>query len=89
MWPFLAADSKAWCIPKPPDLVALFVDASVGRPYRIQTSPWLAAGSRAQITNFTFGGPVVITDATAGTTLHQFLRAITPYSLTFPPKLPI
>ena len=54
-----------------------FLDASVGQPYRIQTSPSLAAGSWTDFTNFTYTAPVVITVPVAGNT-NRFFRAITP-----------
>ncbi len=54
-----------------------FLDASVGQPYRIQTSPSLAAGSWTDFTNFTYTVPVVITVPVAGNT-NRFFRAITP-----------
>ena len=54
-----------------------FLDGSVGQPYRIQTSPSLAAGSWTDFTNFTYTVPVVITVPAAAAT-NQFFRAITP-----------
>ncbi len=54
-----------------------FLDASVGQPYRIQTSPSLAAGSWTDYTNFTYTAPIVITVPIAGNT-NRFFRAITP-----------
>ena len=54
-----------------------FLDGSVGQPYRIQTSPSLAAGSWTDFTNFTYTAPVVITVPVFGNT-NRFFRAITP-----------
>ncbi len=54
-----------------------FLDASVGQPYRIQTSPSLVAGSWTDYTNFTYTAPIVITVPIAGNT-NRFFRAITP-----------
>ncbi|NOS69149.1 MAG: hypothetical protein HOP33_04385 [Verrucomicrobia bacterium] len=54
-----------------------FLDGSVGQPYRIQTSPSLAAGSWIDFTNFTYAVPVVINVPAAAAT-NQFFRAITP-----------
>ena len=55
-----------------------FSDATLGQPYRIQTSPSLAAGSWPDLTNFTYTGPTVITDASAVSTTNTFYRAVTP-----------
>lgn len=55
-----------------------FLDASVGQPYRIQTSPTLTAGPWTDFTNFTYTGPIVITDASALSGTNKFFRAITP-----------
>jgi len=54
-----------------------FLDGSVGQPYRIQTSPSLAAGPWTDFTNFTYTIPVVINVPAAAAT-NQFFRAITP-----------
>ncbi len=54
-----------------------FLDGSVGQPYRIQTSPSLAAGPWTDFTNFTYTVPVVINVPAAAAT-NQFFRAITP-----------
>ena len=55
-----------------------FLDASVGQPYRIQTSPSLATGPLTDFTNFTYTGPVVVNDTSAGTTTNKFFRAVSP-----------
>jgi hypothetical protein len=55
-----------------------FLGATVGQPYRIQTSPSLASGSWTDFTNFTYTGPVVITDSTAISGTNKFFRAVTP-----------
>ena len=55
-----------------------FLDASVGQPYRIQTSPSLSAGPWTDFTNFIYTGLIVITDAAAGSGTNKFFRAITP-----------
>ncbi len=55
-----------------------FSGGSVGQPYRIQTSPSLAAGPWTDFTNFTYAGPIVITDANAVTGTNKFSRAVTP-----------
>jgi hypothetical protein len=55
-----------------------FLDASVGQPYRIQSSPSLAVGPWTDLTNFTFTGPIVITDDAAVSATNTFYRAVTP-----------
>lgn len=55
-----------------------FLDASIGQPYRIQTSPSLAAGSWTDFTNFTYTGPISITNASALSGTNKFFRAVTP-----------
>ena len=55
-----------------------FLDASVGQPYRIQTSPSLAVGSWTDFTNFTYTAPIVITVSPASTVTNKFFRAVTP-----------
>ena len=52
-----------------------FSDGTIGQPYRIQTSPSLATGPWTDLTNFTYAGPTVFTDAPTTTT---FYRAVTP-----------
>ena len=55
-----------------------FLDASIGQPYRIQTSPSLTPPSWTDFTNFTYAGPVLIADISAGSDSNKFFRAITP-----------
>jgi hypothetical protein len=55
-----------------------FSDGTLGQPYRIQTSPSLAAGSWTDFTNFTYTGLIVITDTSPVTTSNKFYRAVTP-----------
>lgn len=53
-------------------------DATVGQPYRIQTSPSLVEGSWTDFTNFTYTGPIVINDPSAVGATDKFYRAVTP-----------
>jgi hypothetical protein len=55
-----------------------FSDATAGQPYRIQTTASLASGSWTDFTNFTYAGPIVITDTTAVGHTNRFYRAVTP-----------
>ena len=55
-----------------------FKDGSVGQPYRIQTSSSMAAGTWMDLTNFTYTGPVVITDTSIVSAPKCFYRAVTP-----------
>jgi hypothetical protein len=55
-----------------------FSDATIGQPYRIQTSPSLAAGSWTNFTNFTYTGPRVIRDRSAAAGARKFYRAVSP-----------
>jgi hypothetical protein len=55
-----------------------FSDATIGQPYRIQTSPSLAAGSWTDFTNFTYAGPRVVSDRSAATGPKKFYRAVSP-----------
>ena len=55
-----------------------FSDATIGQSYRIQTSPSLAAGSWTDFTNFTYAGPTVISDPSAGAGPKKFYRAVSP-----------
>jgi hypothetical protein len=55
-----------------------FLDASVGRPYRIESSPSLSATNWSNYTNFTYTGPIVITDSDANSGADKFFRAVTP-----------
>jgi alpha-galactosidase len=54
-----------------------FSDATIGQPYRILTSPSLAAGSWTDFTNFTYTGPMVISDPSAANG-PKFYRAVSP-----------
>jgi hypothetical protein len=56
----------------------IFSGATIGQPYRIQVSPSLAIGSWSDLTNFTYTGPVVITDLTALAAPKRFYGAVTP-----------
>jgi hypothetical protein len=53
-----------------------FSEATPGEPYRIQTSPSLAVGSWANVTNFTYTGPITITDSSAPGPTNRFYRAV-------------
>jgi hypothetical protein len=55
-----------------------FSGATIGQPYRIQTSSSVAAGRWTDFTNFTYTGPITITDTSAGATTNKFYRAVTP-----------
>jgi len=55
-----------------------FSGATIGQPYRIQTSPSLEVGSWTNLTNFTYTGPIVITDTSAATSNNRFYRAVAP-----------
>jgi hypothetical protein len=55
-----------------------FSDATIGQPYRIQTSPSLAAGSWTNLTNFTYTGPMVISDRSAAAGPKKYYRAVSP-----------
>jgi len=55
-----------------------FSDATIGQPYRIQASPWLASGSWTDLTNLTYTGPAVIRDPSAVAGPKKFYRAVSP-----------
>jgi hypothetical protein len=55
-----------------------FSDATIGQTYRIQTSPSLAVGSWTDFTNFTYTGPMVISDPSAAAGPKEFYRAVSP-----------
>lgn len=59
-------------------LSATFLEASVGKPYRIQSSPSLSPPNWTDFTNFTYSGPIVFTDATVVNGTNKFFRAVTP-----------
>jgi hypothetical protein len=56
----------------------MFSEATIGQPYRIQTTPSLASGSWTDYTNFTYAGPVVITDPSVPAGPKKFYRAVSP-----------
>ena len=56
----------------------IFRDATVGKPYRIQTSPSLAEGSWVDWLNFNYTGPVLLTDLGALDSTNKFYRSISP-----------
>lgn len=56
----------------------MFVDATIGQTYRIQTSPDLSATNWVDLTNFTYTGPVVITNAIVPFETNRFFRTIAP-----------
>jgi hypothetical protein len=53
-------------------------DATIGQPSHIQRSPSLTAGSWTDLTNFTYAGPIVVSDPSAATGSKIFYRAIIP-----------
>ena len=55
-----------------------FSGGTVGQPYRIQTSSSPAAGNWSDLTNFTYTGPIVITDQSAVSGPKKFYRAVSP-----------
>jgi hypothetical protein len=55
-----------------------FRDATPGYSYRIQTSPSLAAGSWTEFTNFTYTGPIPLTDTSTAGATKRFYRAVSP-----------
>jgi uncharacterized delta-60 repeat protein len=56
----------------------IFRDATVGRPYRIQTSPSPVEGSWVDWFNFTYNGPIGLSDLGAVENTNRFYRAISP-----------
>ena len=72
------AGFAVWCIRRRQGSVARSVTATIGQPYRIQTSPSLAAGSWTDFTNFTYTWPVVISDPSAAAGPMKFYRAVSP-----------
>ena len=54
-----------------------FLDASVGQPYRIQTSPSLASGTWTDYSNFVYSVPVPIAAPAGTTSTSRFFRAVT------------
>jgi hypothetical protein len=55
-----------------------FSDATAGQPYRIQTFSSPAIGSWTDFTNFTYTGPIVITDTANVARTNKFYRAVSP-----------
>ena len=56
----------------------VFRDGTVGRTYRIQTSPSLAPESWVEWMSFNYTGPIALTDMSAVETTNKFYRAISP-----------
>ena len=56
----------------------VFRDGTVGRTYRIQTSPSLAPESWVDWMSFSYTGPIALTDMSAVETANRFYRAISP-----------
>jgi hypothetical protein len=56
----------------------IFRDATVGKPYRIQTSPSLAEGSWVDWMNFTYTEPTGFMDAGATGVEGRYYRAVSP-----------
>jgi hypothetical protein len=55
-----------------------FSDATIGQPYRIQTAPAGAVGAWTDFTNFTYTGPIAVSDPAANATTNRLFRASTP-----------
>lgn len=55
-----------------------FCDATVGRPYRIQSSSSLFEHNWTEITNFTYNGPIAIKDGGSVSRTNYFYRAVSP-----------
>jgi hypothetical protein len=55
-----------------------FQDGSIGQPYRIQSSTSLTNGGWTDLTNFTYNGPLSVTDTSTITLPRKFYRAVTP-----------
>ncbi len=56
----------------------IFRDGTVGQPYRIQVSPTMAEGSWLDWMNFTYIGPVALTDFGAAEMKTRYYRAVSP-----------
>jgi hypothetical protein len=56
----------------------IFRDGTVGQPYRIQVSPTMAEGGWLDWMNFTYIGPVALTDLSAAETKTRYYRAVSP-----------
>ena len=55
-----------------------FNDATVGQPYRLQTSPSLAPGSWTDLTNFSYARPITISAPPSTGASNRFHRALSP-----------
>ena len=55
-----------------------FRDATIGQPYRIQTSSSLEAGTWTDFTNFVYERPTVMNDRSVAAGVRRFYRAISP-----------
>jgi hypothetical protein len=55
-----------------------FSEGSIGQPYRVQSAPTPGTDGWTDFTNFTYTGPVVITDSSAGSGSNRTFRAVTP-----------
>jgi hypothetical protein len=55
-----------------------FSEATAGEPYRIQASLSLPSPGWTDLTNFTYTGPIIISDLSATATTNRFYRAVTP-----------
>jgi hypothetical protein len=55
-----------------------FSDATAGQPYHIEASPSLGASSWTNLTNFTYTGPLTITDSSSPGVTKRFYRAVNP-----------
>jgi len=56
----------------------IFREATLGQPYRIQTSPSLAEGSWTDWMTFTYNGPTAFTDLGALDAQRRFYRVVSP-----------
>jgi hypothetical protein len=67
-----------WAFAPGTGFTCIFAEASPGLPYRIQTSPSLLDSSWTDLTNFTYTGPITITDTSALFGSRRFYRAVSP-----------
>jgi trimeric autotransporter adhesin len=67
-----------WSYSPSTGFTATFSDGTIGQPYRIQTAPAGVVSTWTDLTNFTYTGPTVITDASTGTASNKLYRAVTP-----------
>jgi len=56
----------------------LFCGATINVPYRIQASSSLTGDGWIDLADFTYAGPLMLSDAHAGSTPSRFFRAVTP-----------